>query len=124
MSETDHTPLPWSIHNIFRELIVPVDHISRSHGGSIHEADDRQRFALVIAMVDRNSCSGFAHEISKQTQRANADLIVRSVNALPGLIAALEEIAVILDSDSASRAERITEALSLTHNALALVKDK
>ena|SRR5882724_3663862 len=92
MSISNHTPLPWSIRP---KQFDDWGYIRGANGDiacCARGADDMQFDAHRTAGTD--------------PYQANADLIVCSVNAVPGLVKALEEIGYIddfLDADSAKR---------------------
>jgi hypothetical protein len=93
MSETKHTPTPWAVHSTFTNVIVPCDQRSRPLGASVDEDVDRERYAVLIATVERDKLSSFAHERTRAEADANAKLIVCAVNSHADLLEALETIA-------------------------------
>ena len=90
-----HTPGPWAVLSGFPCEIVPEAHRNRPYGGSIYEAEDRERYALRIASADTNTLSNFAHEIPREQAKANAHLIA----AAPDLLEALRVLEDAYTSD-------------------------
>lgn len=71
MSEDKHTPLPWKWHKDYPD-----------HSGTIY-AEPKEGHAYAIAIKPRYETT--------ERWKSNAALIVRSVNAVPALVKALEE---------------------------------
>ena len=118
MSKPAFTPGPWAVLKGFPDTIVPIEHEARGSGGSIDETYDRDGFALAIATADHNDCSGFAHEISKETAYANARLIA----AAPELFDALKLLVLAYESDAGTEHDECLLEESHKRSVAALAK--
>lgn len=100
-----HTPLPWAVHPVWPDRIVPCLDTAKHIGGSEDEIEDRERFATPICQVAGNELSRFEHDKLRVAQsNANARLIVNAVNSHIALVAALRDMLtppLILESDNA-----------------------
>lgn len=74
------TPGPWTVR--MGEYVVPAGHEKRPIGGSSDPVVDRDRYAQYVCRIPPSH-----RHRSDTEQRANAELIVAAVNALPALIA-------------------------------------
>ncbi len=72
---TEHTPLPWAVGYLERRIVREVPGM----------ADGVENYSIAEAK--------FHGLLSVEEARANAALIVSSVNSLPALVKALEEVA-------------------------------
>lgn len=80
--KAEHSPLPWAVHPTWRECVIPASDAHKSIGGSVDEIEDRERFATLIARMEGNDLSRFAHDRQRRKEmHGNAALIVRAVNA-------------------------------------------
>jgi len=84
---TAHSPLPWTWHPKSDD---------QEHNGSVYRLE-RPGHAYAIAMQPRY--------VDDEQWKADAALIVRSVNLLPEALAALEEIRKIADETPASEGQ-------------------
>lgn len=87
MSEEKHTPLPWRVEQ-GTDLIW----------GACNPDDDStygMGYPIVVGRTDLGSWNRMYPDIDERM--ANAARIVRSVNALPAIVKALEEIASTFD---------------------------
>ena len=71
-----HTPGPWVRHSLHRGVVVPLGHETRPVGGSIHEDENRNRFAFLIA---RKSTW---RVVDTSEREANLDLIAAAPELL------------------------------------------
>lgn len=131
--ETEHTPTPWVIHpEMGRRFIVSKEDAAKHLGGSVHEDDDKARYAVIIAEVSHNPLATFKHKPTKERAQANAQFIVDAVNNHDRYKAALEAITNIAGNltdeaveavggvnDARSRALMVITARQIAKNALA-----
>src|SRR5437879_732588 len=102
MSEENHTPLPWKWHPEFR---------GNDRIGSIY-AEHLQGHAYAVAMQPKYQ--------TPERWDADATLIVRSVNAIPALLAAMEEIKRYSDENlGPSRSSLLSKISHTADTALA-----
>lgn len=115
-----HTPGPWSVHNDWPFVIVPDGHKRRSIGGSVHEKDDRESYAIQIADAAFNKYGTFAHEIPKEQAKANARLIA----AAPEMFAALDSLTRWLNAHHESSDEFYIQSMEQARAAIAKATGK
>jgi len=115
----EHTPTPWALLNGWPNEIVSISDVHKSLGGSIYEAEDRERFAVIIAESKSDAFSGFAHEISGETRKSNAAFIVLACNNHDRLTRENEAMRKALEGALAMA----SEAIAIIQDALASLKD-
>src|SRR5689334_6751328 len=93
MSEQKHTPTPWIVHAYFQSVVVPESDAKKQIGCHIDPDREAERHAKVILWYEGSEYPEFHRSrVMRDEAKANAEFIVRAVNAHAELVAALEKI--------------------------------